>query len=150
MSDCLKWGLGADGMLLFISTQRSGKTHLVCPFCSVPVIAIRGGKLKPHFRHVGTSCNSRGKTLTHDPGWNLYDEIEKPKEFLYKTLSSIGLHREKIDEIVQGIEKVGRLNYFCRRSKEIINSFRSKSVSAKRNLVVAAISAELNQRSLFF
>jgi len=150
MGVCLKWGLGDDGKLLFITTQRSGKTYLVCPFCSAPLIAVCGGKLKPHFRHAGKSCDRRGRKFAHFPGWNAYSEIQNPKEFQYKTLSAIGVHRKTIDNLVLEIKTTGRLNYFCRRSVKIISRFKKRPASTMRNLVVTAISAELSQRSLFF
>ena len=57
MSVYLTLGKNAHGDLIHITTQHSGLTELVCPFCDCSLIAVRGKQKAHHFRHNGDTCN---------------------------------------------------------------------------------------------
>lgn len=63
-------GKAKSGELVHIDTQYSGKGDLVCPFCSRPLVAVRGQVKIHHFRHDGTTCRESRRSLTLIPGWD--------------------------------------------------------------------------------
>lgn len=146
----IQWGMGPDRRLKHISTQESGKTHLVCPFCSAKLTAIHGGKLQPHFRHKGKSCNHRNKSLKHLPGYDFHLDLEDhPYEFLFETLRAVGVQRKKITELSEKMNN-DRLLYFCKRTKSIADLAKKKQKAQRAAFVYSAISTELNQMCLPF
>lgn len=66
----LTYGQGSSGEFFNIDSQKSGKTILVCPFCKVPLIAVRGKIKKHHFRHDGETCNESLTEITEIDGWD--------------------------------------------------------------------------------
>lgn len=63
-------GRARSGELVHIDTQYSGKGDLVCPFCSRPLVAVRGQVKIHHFRHDGSTCRESRRSLTLIPGWD--------------------------------------------------------------------------------
>lgn len=63
-------GKAKSGELVHIDTQYSGQGDLVCPFCSRPLVAVRGQVKIHHFRHNGATCRESRRSLTLIPGWD--------------------------------------------------------------------------------
>lgn len=70
MTAYLTWGLRPDGNLEDISSQGSGKTSLVCPFCKIPLVAAKGPIREHHFRHDGETCHESLNEQQKIPGWD--------------------------------------------------------------------------------
>lgn len=66
----LTMGLARDGTLVSIEQQLSGRSELVCPFCSGPLIAVRGRVNVHHFRHDGPTCRESTHSSSVIPGWD--------------------------------------------------------------------------------
>ncbi len=79
----LKFGVAPDNSLLTIADVKSGKTNLICPFCTSDLIAKKGKIKQHHFAHVsGETCLrvKRGKL----PSLPLYDNFHlqlNPQQF---------------------------------------------------------------------
>lgn len=57
-------GMNPDsGEFLSIYEVESGKTDLVCPFCSQPLLAKKGTKIMHHFAHMTNSCISEAGSV---------------------------------------------------------------------------------------
>lgn len=65
-------GIGGDGLPYDISTQKSGRTGLKCPFCKTTLIAAKGSILEHHFRHDGESCHESTSDELYIPGWDFF------------------------------------------------------------------------------
>lgn len=85
----LQFAENEQGRLVDIATQKSGRGGLSCPFCGVPVLAVKGNKQAHHFRHDGKTC-AESQQENAIQGWdkfnfNLTDsnihEIEKREKF---------------------------------------------------------------------
>lgn len=70
----LTYGVTRDGTLLTIADVKSGKTNLICPFCSRPLIAKKGKVKQHHFAHVGGETCLRVKR-GQLPSLPLYDNF---------------------------------------------------------------------------
>lgn len=75
--------LGKDNLGNFhhIDVQKSGKGKLVCPFCSCPLIAVKGKQKASHFRHNGVTCNESLNEIPQIPAWHHF-HLNYPLEII--------------------------------------------------------------------
>ncbi|MBR8835506.1 MAG: GIY-YIG nuclease family protein [Stigonema ocellatum SAG 48.90 = DSM 106950] len=52
----LQYGVGNDGILVYIKDVNRGKTKLKCPYCNSGLIAKKGKVKEHHFAHNGDTC----------------------------------------------------------------------------------------------
>ena len=70
----LRYGVNANNQLIEIQDVTSGKTNLICPYCSKALIAKKGLIKEHHFAHSGETCNLVFKREPRDiPRLPLYD-----------------------------------------------------------------------------
>ena len=70
MSVFLTLGKSLDGDFYLIDSQTSGRGDLICPFCDVPLIAVKGKVKEQHFKHDGITCKESLTELPSIPGWD--------------------------------------------------------------------------------
>lgn len=70
MSVYLSLGRDKTGGFQHINDQKSGRVKLTCPFCSCPLIAVKGRVKQSHFRHDGETCNESLTQLPTIPAWD--------------------------------------------------------------------------------
>ena len=66
----LSFGKNIQGNFFHIDALQSGRTPLICPFCSCPLIAVKGAKKSAHFRHDGETCHESLNEIPQIPAWH--------------------------------------------------------------------------------
>jgi hypothetical protein len=70
----LRYGVDTENKLVEVENVPSGKTNLICPYCSKALIAKKGRIKEHHFAHDGETCNLIIKREPRDiPRLPLYD-----------------------------------------------------------------------------
>ncbi len=111
----LRYGVNANNQLIEIQDVTSGKTNLICPYCSKALIAKKGKIKEHHFAHDGETCNLIIKREPRDiPRLPLYDAFNifltgKELEQLNKLW-----HRHKAHD--NGIDRLEILPAFTREN----------------------------------
>lgn len=59
----LKYGVSADGQLVYINQIPRGRTELHCPYCNGLLLAKKGDIKEHHFAHAGETC----RQVSRDP-----------------------------------------------------------------------------------
>lgn len=103
MKAFLTLGKSHNGELVGIASQNSGKTELICPFCSVSLIAVKGAINEHHFRHDGETCKESLNKLPEIPGWDHF-HLSVPDHLV----AELQAHAEKGTPAYWG-QKVGEL-----------------------------------------
>lgn len=68
----LSFGKDENQKLTHISSQMSGRSDLICPFCGMRLIAVKGGKVSHHFRHDGITCSESLNEFPSIDGWHQF------------------------------------------------------------------------------
>ena len=101
----LRYGVNANNQLIEIQDVTSGKTNLICPYCSKALIAKKGLIKEHHFAHSGETCNLVFKREPRDiPRLPLYDAFNiflsgKELEQLKKLWHRYKTHDNGIDRL---------------------------------------------------
>lgn len=104
MNAYLTLGMTPSGDIMGISSQRSGKTKLICPFCRVELIAVKGAIYQHHFRHDGETCKESLTNLPDIPGWDHF-HLSVPEHL--------------VTELQAHAEKNGTSSYWGAKSQEL-------------------------------
>ncbi|PSB29593.1 competence protein CoiA family protein [Chlorogloea sp. CCALA 695] len=111
----LRYGVDTENKLVEVENVPSGKTNLICPYCSKALIAKKGRIKEHHFAHDGETCNLIIKREPSDiPRLPLYDAFNiflTGKEL--KQLNKLW-HRHKSHD--NGIDRLEILPAFTREN----------------------------------